>query len=402
MSKPDINKIHLLIFINTLGSLAFFITIPLIALYSLDYFKLSAAHAGLLSAIWPATIFICSFFVGRFADTWGYTMAIRLGSALCAAAFASITFAPNVFFYAISLLLFGIGKSLQDTSIRATLAKMCPPRELGKFLRLRYLWNNVACVGGPLLGFLAYKTIFNFAFAISSAIYLVAHLVVVTQLKTPDSVARKTAIATDWRESFQHYRNSDLQLFILSGMFILMAYGSYETIMPIVVAKSNGLRPSFGILAAINALTVIVSQLALMRWASGVSNRHSVYAGYVFQILGFLLFAIETTAVNTLFMTIVATVLFSFGESILFPATEMVLNDLAQGESRAAYFAAADTKQIGFFLGPAIGGAVFQWGGSSVLFLGIAGLLTIASFCSWRLLNKAGRPLPSTELSRAS
>ncbi|RZA11930.1 MAG: MFS transporter, partial [Proteobacteria bacterium] len=171
MNQIQRNKIYLMIGTGGLISLAFFLTIPLIGLYAIDQFRVSTSQAGLLSSIWPATVFVCSFFVGRVADRWGYFKSMKLGNVICTVAFALMASTSSISVYIATLILFGIGKSLNESSMRAAIASMSPPDELARFMRLRYVLINIVCVGGPFLGFVSYKAFSSWAFAFSGLLY---------------------------------------------------------------------------------------------------------------------------------------------------------------------------------------------------------------------------------------
>lgn len=54
-------KMWALILGSALNTLGLFITIPIINIYAVDAFHLSAVQIGFISGIWPGTVFCMSF-----------------------------------------------------------------------------------------------------------------------------------------------------------------------------------------------------------------------------------------------------------------------------------------------------------------------------------------------------
>jgi MFS family permease len=373
-----------LLCISTISTFSIFLAIPLIGLFADDHYGLRASQIGFLSAIWPATVFCLSFLTGILADQVGYLQLIRAGLAINAFAFLCVSQSHEVPYFALSLFLFGIGKSCFDSSIRAAMASVCEPSKLEHFFRIRYLWQNVAIVAGPLIGIFAYRLLSSNAFILASFGYVFALLFSYLSLQAQDFRSSRHGEWIPWHERVEVFKSRKLALFVASGTLILMSYGAYEALMPVVVTRSAGMRPDFALLVSLNAFVVVIAQLGHVRWMKRMTSRTSIWIGYGFLILGFLCYGVEW---NSYVITLAATVLFSIGEAVLFPSFEVLLTGAAPDGQRGAYFGAAELKQAGFFIGPALGGLALENGGTYALFGGCAISLALASLFTRMMLG---------------
>jgi MFS family permease len=184
-------------------------------------------------------------------------------------------------------------------------------------------------------------------------------------------------------------RNTNLFFWILSGTLILMSFGAYESFMPVISAQAGGQMPSFGILVSLNAVVVILFQLIHLNHLKNVTLSKSVAIGFTLMALGFFLY---TVGFKLYAMTFVATVVFSVGESFLFPCFEVYMDKIAPESQKALYFGAGEIKQIGFFLGPVLGGLLVEAGGRVLLF-SVCGLwIILAAIALYRIKITALTP----------
>ncbi|MCU5758202.1 MFS transporter [Bacillus cereus] len=359
-------KIWVLICGSGLSTLGIFISIPIITIYAMDYFKLSVVQVGFISGIWPVTQFSMSFFCGIIAERWGYLRTLRLGIILNSMSFLFMAISVNLIQFSLSLVLFGLGKAFSDNSVRATMIALAEEDEVERYFRLRYLLQNVGNVLGPLIGVAAYGLLFGNTFILSTVVFLMFLFATFIWLRLNDFRNEKPKKNSTVLKTFLVLKDTNLQLWILSSMFIIIAYGAYEGLMPAVVLGSGGDRPAYGVLVSLNALVVIVFQLIQLRLFKDVDINKSIVCGFFLLTSGFFLFALDW---NAFVMTIVATIVVSVGEAILFPCFDVIMGRIAPSEQKAVYYGAGGLSQVGFFIGPSIGGLLLEYGGSVFLFI---------------------------------
>lgn len=173
-----------------------------------------------------------------------------------------------------------------------------------------------------------------------------------------------------------------LLCWVVAFALVLMAYGSYEAFMPIIVEQSAGARPSFGVLVSLNAAVVIIFQVIHLRYMKWLPFNQTVIAGIVLLVVGFLIFTVD---VHVFVMSLLAVVVFSIGETLLFPCFEVFMDKIAPANNKALYFGAGEVKQIGFFLGPLLGGVLFTAGGSHLLIAACAVCIGLAAIALYQV-----------------
>lgn len=358
--------------INTLGV---FISLPLITIYGLHQLGLSVVEVGFLSGIWPVTLFLTSFFCGILAERWGYLKTLRLGLSLSVISFATMGISTSLSLFSISLGIFGLGKAMLDSSIRAAMVSLAKGKKEEYFFRMRYLFQNIGNVVGPLIGIIIYDKIIGYTFLLSSIMFLIFLLASYTLLRAQDfKVVKVDPISA--KDTFSVLKDLNLQFWLLSSLFIVMAYGAYEALMPAVIIDSKNTRPAFGILVSLNALVVVLFQFIHIKYLKNLSLSKSISIGFGLLSIGFLFFIFEW---QVFVMTIIATILVAIGEAILFPCFDIVMGKIAPDDKRAIYYGASSLSQVGFFVGPSVGGFLLSMGGQSVLFVSCTMFILISS-----------------------
>ncbi|WP_207848115.1 MULTISPECIES: MFS transporter [unclassified Pseudomonas] len=393
-SNSHLKSMWVLLIGSALSTFGIFLSIPLVSMHAYNVFHLSVYEIGLVSGVWPATVFFFGFICGMIGDRWGYVRSIRTSAIINCAAFLTMAVARDVETFVLGLVLFGIGKSFFDSTIRAAMTCVCLPHEREKYFRLRYMLMNIGCVVGPLVGVYAYEYMASGAFTLTSVVYVAFFLLTMGFLHISDFKIERQEIAHTTFGKFKVLKDFRLLCWVAAFALVLMAYGSYEAFMPIIVEQSAGLRPSFGILVSLNAAVVIIFQVIHLRYMKWLPFNQTVIAGIVLLVVGFLIFTVD---VNVFFMSLLAVVVFSIGETLLFPCFEVFMDKIAPAHNKALYFGAGEVKQIGFFLGPLLGGVLFTAGGSHLLIVSCALCIALAAAALYQVhASLRSKPVPNT------
>lgn len=376
-------KLWILIIGNALNFTAIYIAIPYINLYLLERFNLSPAYIGFISGIWYITIFLVSFFCGIIAERQGYINTLRAGILVALSGFFIMSISTEIITFCVSLFLCGLGRALMDASGRAAIFALAGSENAERYFRIRYLLQNVGCIIGPLIGIMFYGKLFGKTFAISSLTFLLFFAITFIGLRNKDFKYKMSLHQPNIIKNLSVLKNPTLLLWIVSGVFLLGAYGGHEQLMPLFIANSNGSRPEFGYLISINGVVVIVFQLCILKLFKNLSIKRAVNCGYILMAIGMALFMVEWRPFE---MTIISIIILSAGESILFPCLEVTLGRMAPDDKKAIYFGAGELKQAGFFIGPAIGGIILEYSGAYVLFTIFALAIVFSHFLFYKSL----------------
>lgn len=310
-------------------------------------------------------------------DHLGYRISILIGIAVCSLSFALAAFAPSPLFFAFAMALFGVGKAFFDSSIRSAYSAVSKAEERSKAFRMRYLVLNVASVVGPLVGALLFPWLSWRVLGLTSFVYASIWAASFFSLKSDESsrvTKPKRIFSSGHRLLFQ---NKSLLFWVMSTTLVLAVYGGYETLMPLIAGKTSTNVPIISFLFSLNSIVVISVQLLPFSRAHNQNDLRIAQAGFVGLILGFAIFAIFYSSFIGL---IVGTILFSIGESLLFPCFETLMDQMAPDDKKASYFAIGEMKQLGFLIGPSIGGLLYDLGGASILFGCFAALCLLSGF----------------------
>jgi MFS family permease len=389
-------EMPILILANFLSYLGIFLSLPVITLVIKQRFELPASCIGLITAIWPATVFISCFFCGQLLDRWGFRRSILLGLALSSLGFLGAALSLNVICFSMSLAILGLGRSFSEPSFRAALSAMTPIKNRSEVFRKRYMFMNGAAIIGPLIGAFLYPVFSYHVLFLTAGTYLIAWVLAFLGSKNLPALNRGAVN----RPKFQPLsgfclllENKALRLWVLSAMLILAGYSGYETLIPLVVGTTAGKIPVLGYLLSLNAAVVIFMQLLPLGQRHYRKDLFLAQWGFIGLIVGFATFALFYSSFTGL---IVATVLFSAGESYVFPFFDTLMDRIAPEGAKATYFAIGEMKQLGLLLGPSLGGIMFDLGGASSLFFSFSMLCSISLFSFSRCLEAvAGNTLRS-------
>ncbi|NER40323.1 MFS transporter [Bacillus megaterium NBRC 15308 = ATCC 14581] len=157
---------------------------------------------------------------------------------------------------------------------------------------MRYLFQNIGNVVGPLIGIIIYDKIIGYTFLLSSIMFLIFLLASYTLLRAQDfKVVKVDPISA--KDTFSVLKDLNLQFWLLSSLFIVMAYGAYEALMPAVIIDSKNTRPAFGILVSLNALVVVLFQFIHIKYLKNLSLSKSISIGFGLLSIGFLFFILN-------------------------------------------------------------------------------------------------------------
>jgi MFS family permease len=351
---------------NFLGSFAVFLALPVLPLILQQKLGLTAAAVGLICAVWPLAVFLSSWFVGSVIERVGYRLSLAAGLGLCATGYLVAAVSAEVWHFGAALSLFGVGKAIFDAAMRASISAIHAAEDRPRAYRLRYVVLNVATVLAPLIGAWVFATRPGWILPLTSAIYSLGALVCILALRGAGLERAADVVRRSLSDHGLLVNDRGLQLWIASTVLVLLVYGGFETLMPLVADKAHHAVPILGPLMSINAAVVILLQLVPVGTRTYQKEILLAKAGFGLLILGFALFAILH---SSLYGLILGTVVFSSGEAMLFPCFDTLMDRLAPAGNKASYFAVGEVKQLGFLLGPVLGGMLIDWSGASLMFM---------------------------------
>jgi hypothetical protein len=158
-------------------------------------------------------------------------------------------------------------------------------------------------------------------------------------------------------------RDRAFLLFLLSGGLSYLVYVAYETVLPISLVDSHGLRPAeWGFLIVINPLCVTLFQLRLTRRVAAASPALKLVLAMGLMGFPFLLLSVSDA------IPVIAAILvvFVIGEMLWVPTSQTVVAALAPADIRGA-------------LGPLVGLQIRHAYGDTAMWVGFAAIAVLAA-----------------------
>jgi len=357
--------------INRLGTMA----LPFLILYLTEGRRWTPAEAGYGMMVYGAGALTAGPFSGRLADRLGHVHILKASLWSSGALLLLLPLASTKpLLFALIFLWAGLTQAFWPSAM-ALLTGLAAPEQRKAVFALHRLSVNLGMAVGPAAGGLIAHHSYRWVFWTDGLSTLAGATLLTFLLKAPPA----PSLPHDHTPGGSPWRDRHLLLLLLPFIPALMVFFQIEGTLPLWVVRDLGLGSRFfGILFTVNTLLIVVLEvplnLAMGHWRHG----RLLLLGSLCLAVGFGLTAWATTYA----MLILTTVIWSFGEMILFPAISDAVATLAPPDRRGEYmgllslaFAAA------LALGPWLGvlayakvGPKHVWLGT-FLIAGAAGLL---------------------------
>lgn len=326
---------------------------------------LSVATGALLVSVLGAGSFIAQLFGGELADRLGRRPVMMLSFFVSPVAMIAVGLVREPVFLVVALFALGFFQSLYRPAVSAAVIDLVPAeRRTRAFGQIYWAINLGAALAPIVAGFLAnldYLLIF-LGDALTTAVFGVIVL-----LRVPETQSAEHSIAARQpmrARAGQAARDPMLLFFFLLSLLVGMVYSQGEVTLPLDMA-ANGLAPSdYGLAIAVNGglIVLITLQVARLveRWPRyPVMALSALLLGAGFGLVGLA---------GTLPFYAFAVVIWTLGEVIGAAVAPVIVSEMSPPALRGLYQGIwGSSWGLAFFLGPALGGFVFQHFGSDVL-----------------------------------
>jgi len=326
---------------------------------------------------------VTSFVFGAFSDRVSYTRMIQIGHILSALAFFFMAISHNTLEFILGVVLFGIGKSLLDCSFSAIISSQSEHKNYERTFRIRSLFLNLSSVIGPILGIYLY-TWKNCSIFYVAAITFIAAAAVLAFYSSNLPLTKTYTQRFSLSDTLQPLRNSNTIFWLGSSLSVMTCLAIFESMLPLITSANSTFIP-FGFLLTLNSLVVIIVQCFLVLWQRNFSESTTIMWGFLGYSVGFLLFISPGPHGE---MLVIGTIIFSSAEALLFPLLESILAKVAPDNNKASYFGVGEFEQLGFLVGPILGGFIFNFIGSGAMFLACSLLSIFGLMLMKQLLRK--------------
>jgi MFS family permease len=265
---------------------------------------------------------------------------------------------------------------IAGSSANALIADLVPlERHQAAYASQRVAWNLGATsgppVGGALLALGGWNGLFVGVAALMAVAFVISTFLIPSRgAHAPDGPPERGSFAVIRRDR-------SFLLFLVSGGLSYLVYVAYETVLPISLVASHGLRPAeWGFLIVLNPLCVTLFQLRLTRRVARVPP--GVKLAVAMGLMGFPFLLLSVSAAVPVIAVIL--VVFVIGEMLWVPTSQAVVAALAPADIRGAYMGAfGSTSAFGFALGPLVGLQIRHAYGDTAMWIGFAAIAVLAA-----------------------
>ncbi|RMI40459.1 MFS transporter [Streptomyces triticirhizae] len=374
--------LRLLVTGSLLNGLAFFATLPFLALYLSDISTLSEAGIGLVVGSVALISAVGGAVGGLLTDRLGGTRLIQAGLLVNVLAYTSLALARELTLIVALVCLLGVGRLLTEPAMKKALSLAATGSGEAVF-RIRYVTLCVAATVGPLGGAALYA-VANWMIFLTPAVIFTGYLALVTaRASLLRGLDRRpgddpAAAGGSWRLAV---RDRLLLRVVAAGLVLFLVFSQFESILPLYIKSVRGesALTYFSLLLVLNAALAVAMQWPATRLARRLSQPRLALLGALAFVAAALLF--RGLEVHPLLL-FAGVVFWTMGEAVLFPMPDTVIHTITPDARKGAYFGLAELRYLGFFLGPVAGGALL--GVSASLYFG---LMAVTILGTWLLLR---------------
>lgn len=355
-------------------------SLPFLALYLAKNTDMNPLMIGFVSGAGALAGMVGGFFGGALSDAFGRKRVMMGALYMWGAVFIGFGLASATWVFLALNLLNGLCRSFYEPVSQALMADLTPREKRFRVFSMRYLCINIGVSVGPLLGALFGMMSGRLPFILTGCIYLFYAGSLYLLLKRfgintiEGDKKEQVSIASAWRV----IRKDVIFRWYLAGAVMGGISYSQMSVTLSQYIEVKGLNQGvnlFALLMSVNAVVVVLLQVPLSRWMEKRKPIVSIALGSSMYALGNLGYA----AADGRLLFIAAMVVFTLGEILTFPSTNLLIDGLAPEGLRGTYYGAQSFGNLGQFLGPFLGGLMLDIWNGSVLFTLMAGVPVIGT-----------------------
>jgi MFS family permease len=375
-------------FINRLGTFV----VPFLTLYLTSQRGLAPSRAALVVSLFGAGAFVSQLTGGVLTDRLGRRPVMLISFLAAPLAMLTLGFARELILIAGTTLVLGFLTELYRPAVNASVADLVPPETRTRAYGYLYWAINLGFAAAVILaGFLAERN-YLFLFVGDAFTTFLFGLIVLLAVQETRPAEAVEATNVTLRERVRLLGTAPiLLLFAFLTLFFGIIYLQHYVALPLDM-QADGLGPElYGRAIAVNAILIVVVGIPISNAAGKWPRYPAIAAAALLLGIGFG----ATAWAVTLPFYILTIIIWTFGEILGTAVAPAIVADLSPVKLRGLFqgvFGAA--WGLAVFLGPLLGGWVYEHLGSTVLWAGCFVLgcaLALAYLALGRWAHKAER-----------
>jgi MFS family permease len=360
--------------INRFGTMV----IPFLSYYLSGEREFSATEVGAVLAVLGAGGVVSQPVGGAIADRFGRRVALTGGMLVTAASMIGLGYARHTAVIVVLAFVLGVAMDLFRPASQAIVADLIPrehrPRAFGMLLWAVNLGFSMSMAIGGALARQGFLTLFWI-----DAMTCVLFGVLVWR-GVPEQRVERTAETTDGRAT-DVLRDRVMVAFVVVTLLCAFVFMQALTTLPLAMEQDSLPTSSYGLVMALNGLTIVLLQPLLGHRLGQLDRTHGLVAGMLLMAAGNAVTAWAATTPGYAAAVMVWTV----GEVLLTSIGAAVVADLAPVELRGRYNGWYGLAWgLGSFTAP-LGGSHLLAISAPLLWYVCAGLCCLAAIGQWAL-----------------
>jgi MFS family permease len=374
------------LFIDSLGSTLLF---PFFALYITQKFGVGMTEAGVLLGMSSLFGLIGSVIGGALTDKFGRRQLILFGLVFSALSSLLFGLASDVRILYFLVVIVGLLSRVSTPAHDAMMADILPEDKRQEAFGITRVVYNYAWIFGTALGGLIAARSFLALFVADAVLSLTVAIILYRFLPETKPASHIEAKESEsFLTTIAGYRIVVRDLayvgFTLAGMIVLIVYQQQYGALAVYLRDVHNIGPkSYGVMLSVAGLEVVLFQIWISRTIRKYPPFLMMMLGALFFMVGFGMFGIVKGFTFFLLAMILATV----GEMILFPTNKALAINFAPAAMRGRYMAIYDFGwSIPATFGPAAAGLILDNYNPNLLWY-VGGVLCAVSALSFYALH---------------
>jgi MFS family permease len=390
--KSYMNQFHPIIWVLLIGTIlsrgSAFMTLPFLSIYLSRNMDLPPVIIGITVGISPLMGTVGGFIGGHLSDRFGRKRIMQISLFSIAFVYFGFTVASSQGWFILLNALNGLCNSFFEPTAQALMADLTEKKNRMKAYSLRYTAINIGASVGPLLGAYLATTSAKLSFALTGSTYLIYAFVLflfMRKLVIPQS-GQNSKKSVNFGDAFRIIKTDKALRYLLLGVILVnIGYVQLDSNLPQFLQGNleNGVY-IFSVLLTINAVMVVFLQMPISHIAERFKPMQTMIIGSVLMATGLLFFSF----VNGWVIAVLAIVIVTIGEILIFPSNSMLIDQLAPDHLRGTYFGAGQFRKIGNFLGPIFGGYLLSHFHGQIMFWVIS-MVVLVSIIFFAIGNRS-------------
>ena len=376
--------------INRLGGFV----VPFLTLYLTQERGLSVSQAAFMVSLFGLGSFTAALVGGELTDRLGRRPVMLLSFLLAPVTMIALGLVRPLTFLAPLVYLQGFLTDLHRPAVNAMIADLVPSEQRPRAFGYLYWAINLGFAAAPILAGVMARFDYLLLFVGDAITTFVFGLIVFFGVRETRPQQAQTAARTSLNQRITQVRRVPLMLLFTclalgSGLIYMQAHVT----LPVDMAV-HGLGPEqYGLALAVNGLLIVLVSLPVSNLAVRWRRFPAMAASALFLALGFGL----TGLANTLLLFGLSVAVWTVGEIIGAALSPAIVADLSPIELRGLFQGVYGSAWgLSAFIGPLLGGWVYQNLGPQALWFGCfgLGLLLAAGYLGLGRRARAQHPAP--------